>query len=167
MTRAAIVILMLMLAAAPAGAQEIALPWTTPSGRGVGIGYELGQWGQGFGQGLRLRVPIYGGWGTALRGIVVGADDPARWSGGGRLEVYGQSPVFLNLFRIYGGGGVQLFHQWKGNHAGETRFGSGGQFGFEFFMSPHLGFFLEVGGNGNAHLVSGATVISGLTIYPR
>jgi hypothetical protein len=169
---ASVMILALTLAAGPAAAEDslptgIAVPWLAPTGQGVGIGYEFGQWGQGFAQGLRLKVPLRGGWGTTLRGIMAIADDPARWSAGGRLELYGQSPVLLNLVRIYGGGGPQIFHQVKGDHQGETRFGGGGQFGFEFFMSPRVGFFLEVGGNGNGHLVGGATVMTGITIYPR
>jgi hypothetical protein len=156
-----------LAAAADAPPASIAVPWLAPTGQGPGIGYDLGLWGQGFGQGLRLKVPVSRNWGLNLRGIMAVADDPARWSAGGRLELYGQSPVYLNLIRIYGGGGIQLFHQFKGDHKGETRLGGGGQWGFEFFMSPHLGFFIEVGGNGNAHLVSGATVLSGITIYPR
>jgi hypothetical protein len=163
-----LVALLITLSAGPAAAQPaaITIPWTAPSGQGLGIGYEIGQWGQGLGQGLRLRVPIHGGFGAALRGVWVAADDPARLSAGGRLDLYGQSPVFLNLIRLYGSGGIQLFRQLKGDHKGATQVGAGGQFGFEFFMSPRLGLFLEVGGSGNAHLITGATVIAGMTVYP-
>lgn len=155
-----------LAAAADAPPAALTVPWLGPTGQGIGIGYEFGQLGQGFAQGLRLKVPIDGHWGIALRGLTAIADDPKRWSAGGRLDIYGQSPVFLNMVRIYGGGGGQVFHQIRGDHQGETRIGGGGQFGFEFFMAPHIGFFLEVGGAGGGHLIGGATVMTGMTIYP-
>jgi hypothetical protein len=166
-------IILILTSGRPARAEEttlpqtLAVPWTAPTGQGIGIGYDNGLYGSGFGQGLRLKVPFGRNGGVTLRGIMVVADDPERWSAGGRLEVYGQSPVFLNLMRLYGGGGVQMFHLFKGEHAPSTQWGGGGQFGFEFFMAPHLALFLEVGGNGNAHLVGGATVVAGINFYPR
>ena len=155
--------------AAPAIAASVAVPWTDPTGQRLAVGAETGLVGHGFGQGLRLRIPFTLHLGAVVRALSVldTADaDHARWSLGGRLELYGQSAVFLNLVRLYGGGGVQLFRDVRGDDRGLHSWGGGGQVGFEFFLSPRTSSFVEVGGSGGGRLTSGATVLAGMNLYP-
>lgn len=141
------------------------------TGQGVAIGYENGAFGRGFGQGLRLKIPFNQHWGTRIRVLsVVGTDSAAdefQFDMGGRLELYGESRVLMNLVRLYGGGGVQLFDQVSGPQRGEVSWGGGGQFGFEFFLSPKTAFFIEVGGNDGGARLTGATVMAGVGWYPK
>jgi hypothetical protein len=145
------------------------LPSSVPGGQGLALGYENGLFGDGFGQGLRLKLPFTQHWGVVARALSVideGAPGRFDWSLGGRLEVFGQSPVFLNLVRLYGGGGPQFFRGLRGGREGQSGWGGGGQFGFEFFQSPRVSLFLEVGGQGGDGQVGGATVLAGINIYP-
>lgn len=181
---------------APPGAVQplqFTVPWNGPTGRGVGIGFEEGAWAGVWGNGLRVFVPFFeqiggryaGSFGMNLRGLVFFGSSvdcsssaprsPATCSNasndhyGGRFELVGRSPVFLNLVRLYGGGGVELFSAF-GSLAGDrsVQVGGGGQFGFEFFLNRRFSFYLEVGGHsgvGNT-LPGGETVIAGMNVYP-
>lgn len=145
------------------------MPSTAPTGRGLSIGFDNGLFGDGFGQGLRLRIPFGRNWGLAVRALSVMDDqgpDQFQWALGGRLEIVGQSPVYLNLVRLYGGGGPQVIRGMRGEGRGTTSLGGGGQFGFEFFQSPRFSLFFEVGGQGGNNRFSGATVLAGLNFYP-
>ncbi|MBN1607032.1 MAG: hypothetical protein JW940_10390 [Polyangiaceae bacterium] len=151
----------------------VTAPWPEPTGKGVGIGAELGAWGRAFDTGVRFRIPFpfWGGrWGVMLRGLVLsvpGDTGQVPVDMGGRLDLYGQSPVFLNLVRLYGGGGVQTFYEVQGPPRRDVSLGGGGQFGFEFFMSPHYSFWLEVGGSGGRQrFMAGATLLAGIVAYP-
>jgi hypothetical protein len=76
--------------------------------------------------------------------------------------------VFLNLLRLYGGGGVQVFAPVTGTNSSKASVGGGGAFGFEFFLNDRLSWILEVGGSSGAagSNSSGATVTAGLQFYP-
>jgi hypothetical protein len=81
------------------------LPWSMPSGPGVGIGMEIGSWGRGgMITGLRVRVPFGftgGHWCAVARGLFLSdLEQTDRLFLGGRLEVQGQSDVLLNVIRI-------------------------------------------------------------------
>lgn len=149
--------------------------WSEDSGAGVGFGYENGSWGGSWAQGVRVTVPIVPHFALGLRGLMVNTPRPAddRWDFSGRLELLGRSHVLLNVMRLYGGGGIQLFHPISDEANQEVHVGGGGHFGFELFMARHLAFFIEVGGQSGiagsstaGDIATGATIMAGLTVYP-
>jgi hypothetical protein len=85
---------------------------------------------------------------------------------GGRLELQGQGPVLHDLFRVYGGGGLQFLRFVSGPWTHRNRWGGGGHLGLELFMRRSLSFTIEVGGNGGGFPDTGATVTAGLRLYP-
>lgn len=143
------------------------LSWRRSPGQGVSFGLEEGLWGNSWGQGLRATIPFTRYLGVTLRGlylIEMGAESFTA-NAGGRLDFVGRSDVFLNVVRLYGGGGVQVLAPTSNTAGREQRVGVGGHFGFEFFHSPFFSYFLEVGGQGGEPL-PGATVMAGLNVYP-
>jgi hypothetical protein len=147
-------------------------PWTDPTGKGVAIGYDIGLWGRAMGQSLRIRVPfLRQHWCLVTRALGAvgpkGNDGTARaLDYGGSFELQGQSDVYLNLIRLYGGGGVEVVHGYRGADRGHTTWTGRYEFGFEFFLSPRMSFTLEVGGNGfGTSLTEGPTVFAGLNLY--
>jgi hypothetical protein len=171
-------------APAPAQGDYLRIPWTGESGTGVGFGYENGLWGPAFGVGVRVKVPLpwwgeserykrskedkgpYYPWGVALRGVTT--DNPSYV--GARLDLFGQSPTLLNLVRIYGGGGPQVFAVHTTEKLSSASWGVGGAFGFEFFFARSTGFFIEVGGTyldtAYVHDLTGAAIVAGMNVYP-
>lgn len=146
---------------------DLKVPWNEPGGLGFAIGYDNGLFGGGFGQGVRFKIPFGRYLGLNLRGLsVMGGSETFVHYLGGRAELLGQTPIFLNVMRLYGGGGFQLFYPVNGVPSPALLLGGGGQFGFEFFMGKRAAFFLEVGGNGGGRTVSGATVLAGINVYP-
>src|SRR5438552_325334 len=96
---------------APSDAWEVArvrAPWTEPSGGGVSFGYDNGSWAGQWAQGIRVKFPIGRAFGLSLRGIYIQqlASEVFQGNLGGRIEFTGGTPVYLNLMRIYGGGGM-------------------------------------------------------------
>lgn len=161
-------------AAAPAddGALRLELPWTERSGEGLSFAYDNGAWGGGFSQSVRVTVPFGDHWAADLRGLVVYASAPSfadRMDLGARLELIGRSAVLLNVLRLYGGGGVQLFGAVRGGAAGAgVSVGGGGHFGFEVFLGPNMAWIIEVGGQSGLGegVGAGATIVAGLQFYP-
>lgn len=89
-----------------------------------------------------------------------------QWNVGGRVELFGQTPVFLDRMRFYGAGGVQAFYPVRGSAAPVLLWGGAGEFGFEFFLTRRAAFFIEIGGSGANPLVSGGTALAGINVYP-
>jgi hypothetical protein len=156
---------------APQALAVVTLPWTQPSGKGVAFAYDDGSWGGTWMQGVRVRIPLHPYFGMNIRGIMLMdfGPSPIRIDMGGRLELFGQSPVFLNLFRLYGGGGVEVFRPITPvtGQLLPVDIGGGGYFGFEFFLTPRVSWLLELGGHGgsSAH-AAGATINAGIQFYP-
>jgi hypothetical protein len=161
---------------------QLAVPWTENTGRSFSFGLEEGGWSGVWGTGLRVFIPFVerlggerysGSFGLALRGLLLTgsnestSSDPAEHFGG-RLELIGRSPVFLNLVRLYGGGGVEVFSAFGSGVNHEALVSGGGEFGFEFFLHHRFSFYLEVGGHGGVDggLQGGETVIAGMNFYP-
>jgi hypothetical protein len=145
------------------------VPWSEPSGTGIALAYDAGLWGSAWTQSIRARLPLHDQFGVATRGLIAFPDvgDETLTHLGARLELYGHTPVMLNLIRLYGGGGPQLFYPVGEGGDGEARWGGGGHFGFEFFISPGFSWSLEIGGNGSSiEELTGATVMAGLNVYP-
>lgn len=142
--------------------------WTEESGRGVALGYENGLWGSLFVQGLRVRVPFGASWGLVGKGLFLHqTTGEYRGDAGGRLDLYGSSPVLLNFVRLYGGGGPYVMHVVTGAGSKEVQIGGGGHFGFEFFMKPSFSWVLEVGGgSGVDGRGGGGTAVAGFQWYP-
>jgi hypothetical protein len=148
---------------------RVRLPWSEPSGTGIALAYDAGLWGSAWTQSIRARLPLHDQFGVATRGLIAFPDvgDETLIHLGARLELYGHTPVMLNVIRLYGGGGPQLFYPVDEAGDGEARWGGGGHFGFEFFISPGFSWILEIGGNGSSiEELTGATVMAGLNLYP-
>jgi hypothetical protein len=148
------------------------IPWVDATGQGVSVGYDLGLWGRAVGHSLRLRVPfVHDHWCLVARALgAIGAkgtgevDTPIDY--GGSFELQGQSDVFLNLIRLYGGGGVEVVHEHHGIDRGHTGWTGRYEFGFEFFLAPRMSFTLEVGGNGlGTALTEGPMIFAGINLY--
>jgi hypothetical protein len=154
-------------AAGSARAQEAAAPWGAPNGGAVSIGYANGLWGSAFAQALVIKLPLHPHFGFVVRPMAV-YEESSRVDVGGRVELYGASPVFLNFARIYGGGGVQVFDAVAGLPSAKPTVGGGGHFGFEFFYTPRSSFFIEIGGTSplQGSVGGGGSAIAGVTFYP-
>lgn len=142
-------------------------PSESRTGRGVAFGVENGLFGRAFEQGLKLRIPVLEHWDVGLRGISTFGEQAGdtTWYVGGRLDIVGHSPTYLNLVRLYGGGGPEVFA--KANGVGDKLLvGGGGHFGFEFFLNPKMSFYAEIGGHGGNELTAGGTAIAGMMLYP-
>jgi hypothetical protein len=144
-------------------ANLLALPWPERSGQGVGLGYQLGSWAGNFTQELRVRIP-FGQAALHVGGIYL-LDEPGNTHNlGGRLTLTSGTPVYLNLVRIYGGGGVDMLSAVN-KEGSPLMWGGGGFFGFEFFMNHRESFFIEIGGRGGKKY-SGATIMAGINLFP-
>ncbi|MFO0728364.1 MAG: hypothetical protein U1E65_31580 [Myxococcota bacterium] len=171
---ASLLMLALTSTASPAaGSSELdtlRVPWTEPSGQSLSFAYDNGSWGGNWTQSVRVFVPFGDHFGGLARGLVMfgGPTFGERIDVGGRLELIGRSPVLLNFVRLYGGGGISLMSPVHGVDKPQLTVGGGGQFGFEFFMTPHIAWTLEVGGNSGSQdgFGSGATILAGINIYP-
>lgn len=176
MTSAAMILLAITATATSSaqpdpGETTLRVPWIEPSGQSIAISYDNGSWGGNWTQSLRLFVPFGDHFGALARGLVMFGSGQAfadRIDLGGRIELIGRSPVLLNLVRLYGGGGISFMSPVHGVTNRELTVGGGGQFGFEFFLTPHIGWTLEVGGNSGSQdgFGSGATILAGISIYP-
>jgi hypothetical protein len=124
--------------------------------------------GRAYGQGLRVRLPLGEHFAVSLRGLSAMGERAGdfTWYAGGRGEIIGHTPVYLNLVRLYGGGGPEVVTRLQGSTGDKTIVGLGGQFGFEFFLSPGFSFFAEIGGRAGDDLHGGGTVLAGMMLYP-
>ena len=166
-------------------AVQLSVPWSGPTGKGVSIGLEEGGWSGSFGTGLRVHIPFVSFFGATIRGLFLAAPstsnvvNPADRNmtqlstvlnehAGGRIDLIGRSPVFLNLVRLYGGGGVEVFSALGAGVDHTAVVSGGGEFGFEFFLQRRFSFYLEVGGHGGVDngLPGGETVVAGMNLYP-
>ena len=146
--------------------------------RGVGLGYANGLFGQGYAQSLRADVPfgrrIGQFLGLRVEGRFVtpppGTGDPYDPLVTTGLMVFGRGPVWLGLFRAYGGGGAWLGIRPNPAVTGEDfALGGGGFFGGEVLISRRVSFTFEVGGQAPAHVGSdfdaGASVMGGMMVH--
>ncbi len=147
---------------------DVVKPSERRTGRGVGFGMDNGMFGRAFEQGVRVRLPILDFMAVNLRGIstLAALENKTRWELGGRVEVIGHTPVYLNLVRLYGGGGPEIAMHTLGPGEKKARFGGGGHFGFEFFLKPTMSFFTEIGGHAGNDQTGGGTVLAGMMFYP-
>ncbi len=86
------------------------------------------------------------------------------------LEFFGRGPVWLGLFRVYGGGGAWVGIRPNPNDMGKVyQFSGGGHIGAEFLVAPRMSFTFELGGQGPGHGLrsddAGASVMGGFMIY--
>ncbi len=148
-------------------AVQLTVPWSGPTGQGISIGLEEGGWAGVYGSGLRVHIPFVPFFGVTARGLFTNGASSSNAEFGGRLDLVGRSPVFLNLVRLYGGGGVEVFSEMESGLR-TPHLSGGGQFGFEFFLQRWMSFYLEVGGHGqvDANLPGGETVVAGMNLYP-
>ncbi len=158
---------------------EIQLPWNEPAGRGPSIGYNFGLWGGENGLAVHLRFPLgltHPGhhWGLDVRGILLTENYhdfalnkiESRRSYGLRVGLFGQSEVFLNLFRVFGGGGAIYVEHGKGPSA-PNWVGTGG-FGIEFFIWRAVSYYMQIEGRSRilAQEDNFITFVAGVQLYP-
>jgi hypothetical protein len=147
---------------------DVPRPAAERTGRGPAIGLDNGIMGRAYEQGLRVRIPIFQHFAIGLRGLSTFGERAGdiAWYVGGRAEIVGHSPVYLDHVRLYGGGGPEVITRVQGSGGDKTSVGGGGQFGFEFFFGPSLSFFAEIGGHSGDDLTAGGTALAGLMLYP-
>ena len=148
--------------------------------RGIGIGMHQGLWGDGFGQRLHLDLPfgrrIGQFFGARVSGTLVHLESPLpgggnRWDPSvfGGVELYGRSPVWGGILRVYGGGGVYFGGRPNPTPQGARyAVGGGGHMGIEAFAAPRVAFSIEVGGQSPIHGLyrdGGASVMGGVNFY--
>ena len=144
---------------------------------GIGIGYDNGLWGGGYGQSLKLSIPFgrkLGRFmGLRVRSVFAHHNDafnnqfdPVVNLGG---ELFGRGPVWNGMLRVYGGGGL-----WAGIRPNPTSVGSkvalggGGHFGLEVMAAPCMSFTFEIGGQAPGHDLGhdgGASAMGGMMFY--
>lgn len=151
------------------GGEVARVPWTGRVGHGVGIGIAQGLWSSNFVQEVRFKIPVTEFFGVTVKGLMLHDNGFVDYhlDGGGRLELYGTSPIIAGFARMYGGGGVHVLTKIGGPGNEDAHLGGGGQFGFEFFLNPSLSWVLEVGGgSGIDGRATGGTAIAGMHVYP-
>ena len=146
---------------------KLELPWSESSGGTLAVGIGVGSWGGVFTQTLEIHAPFMDYFGASLKLASLMDWNVERSDMGGRLELFGSTPVYLNIMRLYGGGGIQIFYPIDGVPDKELSFGGGGHFGFEFFLNSRFAWTLEVGGSSGAggSFGAGATILGGCRAY--
>ena len=162
---------------APGTLSDDQIRWINRRWSGVGVGYDNGLWGGKYGQSIKVSIPfgrnIGRFLGVRVRGMIVHhvddvADrfDPVVNVGG---ELFGRSPVWWGVLRVYGGGGL-----WAGIRPNPTssgsqyRLGGGGFVGLEAFAAPFMAFTFEVGGQAPGHglgVDAGGSAMGGMMFY--
>ena len=135
------------------------------------FGFNLNQFENDFGTGINFTSPFFvkntfavriSGSYQWLQNIPSGSTD-TKWSGyiNIRFGVIGVGGIIANSIRLYGEGGWVVIVPNK-NFSDKTSFGGYGLFGFEFFMTDRINYFIELGGIG-----TGATAekLAGKPIY--
>lgn len=151
------------------GGEVARVPWTGRVGHGVGLGIGNGLWGANFVQEVRFRFPIVEFFGITVKGLMLHDNGFPEYhlDGGGRLELWGGTPIIAGFARLYGGGGLHAMTKIGGPGNKDLHIGGGGHFGFEFFLNPTMSWVLEVGGgSGVDDRATGGTVVGGMHFYP-
>jgi hypothetical protein len=161
----------------PGTFSDAQIRWINRRWSGVGVGYDNGIWGGIYGQSVKVSIPFGRNLGRYLgmriRGMVVhhvdsAADqyDPVINVGG---ELFGRSPVWWGVLRVYGGGGLWAGIRPKPTSSGaQYRLAGGGFVGFEAFAAPFMAFTFEVGGQAPGHgggVDAGGSVMGGMMFY--
>lgn len=142
---------------------------------GVGIGFDMGLWGDRYANGLKVDVPLGKGdlgqhFGVRLRGVMVHDDTGDRFTpvAAGGAELFGRGPVLLGVVRVYGGGGLYYGGIVDSQIETAPTLIGGGHFGVEVAASKRQTFSFEVGGQGPLtpeEFDAGASVMAGTTVY--
>ena len=162
---------------APGTFSDDQIRWINRRWSGVGVGYDNGLWGGKYGQSIKVSIPFGRNLGRFLgmrvRGMLVHhiddvADQFAPVVNVG-AELFGRSPVWWGVLRVYGGGGL-----WAGIRPNPTssgaryRLGGGGFVGLEAFAAPFMAFTFEVGGQAPGHglgVDAGGSAMGGMIFY--
>jgi hypothetical protein len=143
---------------------------------GVGVGFDMGLWGDRYANGLTVSIPFGKGdlgqhFGVRLRGVLVHDDTGDQFTpvAAGGAELFGRGPVLLGVLRVYGGGGLYYGGIVNSPSVDSTpELIGGGHFGVEFAVTKRQTFSFEVGGQGPIspeEFDAGASVMAGWTIY--
>jgi hypothetical protein len=154
--------------------QPPSLGWSSPSGRGIGLGADLFGSPTGLAMDLSIVVPLGGVFALRMRPTLFYATDAGGAGIGDKLELVVRSAVLMNFVRVYAGGGPAVFYGLSGPTARQV---DGNWFhgdidgnwfaGTEIFLGPRAAMHSELGTSGGA-LGSGAGpyIDAGLTFYP-
>ncbi len=123
---------------------------------GLGFGFQINQFQRDFGMGLSITSPYFASNNVAVRarGHVMFHEHPQDgetvWSpyGNASLGIIGGSGIIHRFIRLYGEGGITGLFPNNNFSAKEFIFGGYGLFGFEFYLSDHANYFIEIGGIG-------------------
>lgn len=137
----------------------------------MGFGFQVGQIQREFAIGLNLTSPyfMYDNIAVRVKGNLVWHEHinsivETTWTSYSNLSigvvgVGGQVGTFV---RLYGEGGVLFLFPSDDFSSESSELGGYGLFGFEFFMSPNMNYYLEVGGVGTGAI---ADKVIGKPIY--
>jgi hypothetical protein len=159
----------LFLALCLLSANILAQSGSNPSKK-LGIGFQVNQFQRDFGIGVHVVSPYFVNSKIALRlsgnlqWLEHASDDETTWTpyANFQLGIRGRQFVVDDKVIMYGEGGATLLLPNSTFSNVESKFGGYGLFGFEFYPTPRLAYFLELGGMG-----TGATAekITGKPIY--
>jgi hypothetical protein len=124
--------------------------------RKLSFGFNLGQYQQDFGLGLNLTSPYFlqDRMAVRLRANLMFHEHienfETTWTPytNFTLGLIGVGGTIGNFARLYGEGGAILLLPNEAFSSASAEFGGYGLFGFEFFMNPHINYFIELGGVG-------------------
>lgn len=127
-----------------------------PVSNGFGLGFQLNQYQRDFGIGLTASSPHFFNNRMALRyrGNLMWheyvQEGETSWSPyfSSTLGLTGGCGILHEFLRLYGEGGLLLLFPNDNISTQKTVIGGYGLFGFEFYMSAHNSYFLEIGGVG-------------------
>lgn len=138
---------------------------------GFGIGFHLGQFQKDFSLGLDLTSPYFVddriavrvkgniAWNEHINSVL-----ETTWTSYSNLSigVVGVGGTVGDFMRLYGEGGFLFLFPSEEFSSESSEIGGYGLFGFEFFMSPNMNYYLEIGGVGTGAV---ADKVVGKPIY--
>lgn len=127
-----------------------------PLNQKFGLGFHLTQHQKDFGLGIDVTSPyfVHGKMAVRMRGNLVFNEhvqgSTTTWSPYSNLSLglIGVGGEVNGFLRLYGEGGFILLFPSDEFSSANTELGGYGLFGFEFHMSPHKNYYIEIGGVG-------------------
>ena len=143
----------------------------SPISHKFGLGFQIGQWQKDFGYGLQMTSPYFANGRVAVRlkGNLVFHEHVENastvWTPYGNISLgmVGVAGVINGNIRLYGEGGIIGLIPSDSFSTESFNIGGYGLFGFEFHMSSHAAYHIEIGGVGtgaNADLVENEPIYS-------
>jgi hypothetical protein len=144
--------------------------------KGIGIGYQINQYQNDFGVGLNITSPLFWHNRMAIRlksNLMYNENVKnaiTSWTpySNVSLGLIGIGGMVSDKIRLYGEGGFLGIFPSSEFSSKDFEFGGYGAFGFEFFMSKFMNYFIEIGGVGSGafadKIVNKPIYSNGLTV---